>query len=256
MNHVELCELINKLRTEEGNRKELDKTNLWKKVKKEVNTMKTLGLDTEVNFYFSEYKDKSGKMNPTYLMNRDAILQMAASESVYVRAKIIEYINVLENKLKQQDIPSYQIEDKIDRAKAWIKEAEVTQRLLIENTQLKNEIEELEEYKMFKNMLDSRNEKEMYLGQFGQWLKSNTNIKTGQKLIFAYCKENGLVKYEYKENYATAYAVNNQWLKNVGEFADTKFGTKLVNKIMITNKGCLHLGEKLFKEYLENTLNQ
>ena len=69
MNHVELCELINKLRVEEGNRKELDKSNLLKKIDKEVKTMKSLGLDTDVNFYVSEYKDKSGKKNKTYLMN-------------------------------------------------------------------------------------------------------------------------------------------------------------------------------------------
>ena len=36
--------------------------------------MKSLGLSTDVNFYVSEYKDKSGKKNKTYLMNRDAQL--------------------------------------------------------------------------------------------------------------------------------------------------------------------------------------
>ena len=55
MNHVELCELINKLRAEEGNRKELDKSDLLKKIRKEVETMKKLGLSTEQNFLFSEY---------------------------------------------------------------------------------------------------------------------------------------------------------------------------------------------------------
>lgn len=104
MNHVELCELINKLRKEEGGRKEIDKSDLLKKIRKEVKTMESLGLDTEGNFSVSEYKDKSGKSNPTYLMNRDGILQMASSESVYVRAKIIEYINALENKIKEQEI--------------------------------------------------------------------------------------------------------------------------------------------------------
>lgn len=37
-------------------------------------------------------------------MNRDGILQIASSESIYVRAKIIEYINALENKLKEQNV--------------------------------------------------------------------------------------------------------------------------------------------------------
>lgn len=99
MNHVELCELINKLRIEEGNRKELRSCDLMTKIRKEVETLKSLGLSTERNFLFSEYKDKSGKTNPTYLMNRNGILQIASSESVYVRAKIIEYIQALENKI-------------------------------------------------------------------------------------------------------------------------------------------------------------
>ena len=103
MNHIELCDLINQLREQEGNRKVLDKTNLLKKIDKEVDTLKTLGLSTAVNFYCSEYKDASGKTNRTYLMNRDGILQMASSESTYVRAKIIEYINALENKLEEQN---------------------------------------------------------------------------------------------------------------------------------------------------------
>ena len=102
MNHVELCELINKLRVEEGNGKELRSHTLIEKIRKEVETMKKLGLSTERNFLFSEYKDKSGKTNPTYLMNRDGILQIAASESVYVRAKIMEYINALETKIVEQ----------------------------------------------------------------------------------------------------------------------------------------------------------
>ena len=41
-------------------------------------------------------------MRKTYSMNRDGILQIAASESVYVRAKIIEYINALETKIVEQ----------------------------------------------------------------------------------------------------------------------------------------------------------
>ena len=176
-------------------------------------------------------------------------------KGILFTAKYVERFNQMEQILKEQDIPSYQIEDKIKRAEKWIVEEKCRQQLYLENQELKQEVEELEEYKMFKNMLNNCIETSMYLGQFGQFLKSNTNLKTGQKLIFKYCKENGLVKLEYKENYATALAVNNGWFKNVGEYIDTKYGTKLVNKIMITKKGCLYLGKKLFNEYLENTLS-
>lgn len=42
-------------------------------------------------------------MRPTYIMNKDGILQMCASESVYVRAKMIEYINTLEEQVSELD---------------------------------------------------------------------------------------------------------------------------------------------------------
>ena len=68
MNHVELCELINKLRGEEGKRKEVSTDNLLKKIRKEVETMKSLGLEGEEYFIKSKYKDKQGKMRPTFLI--------------------------------------------------------------------------------------------------------------------------------------------------------------------------------------------
>lgn len=139
----------------------------------------------------------------------------------------------------------------IEKKEKIIKEKDITINIMkSENEQLKNELEELEEYKTFKHMINSVDTKDMQLGQFGQWLKSNTNIKTGQKLIFKWCKENNLVKYEYKENYAKDYAINNGWLKNVCEYVDTPYGVIPINKIFVTHKGMLYLGKRLFEEYL------
>lgn len=139
----------------------------------------------------------------------------------------------------------------IEEKEKIIKEKDTTINIMkSENEQLKNELEELEEYKTFKHMINSVDTKDMQLGQFGQWLKSNTNIKTGQKLIFKWCKENNLVKYEYKENYAKDYAINNGWLKNVCEYVDTPYGVIPINKIFVTHKGMLYLGKRLFEEYL------
>lgn len=115
MNHVELCELINRLRVEEGNRKELAQRDFIKKIRKEVETLKTLGLEGVRNFSHSQFEDSQGKKHETFLMNRDGILQIASSESVYVRAKIIEYINALENKLKEQ-IPQLSKEEQLQLA--------------------------------------------------------------------------------------------------------------------------------------------
>ena len=104
MNHVELCGKINELRKMEGNRKTIERADLLKKIIKEINVMKELKLENSLgNFSESTYTNSRGKKYPTYIMNRDAILQMCASESVYVRAKMIEYINTLEEQVSELD---------------------------------------------------------------------------------------------------------------------------------------------------------
>lgn len=104
MNHVELCGKINELRKMEGNRKELREDNFLTKIRKEVNILQELKLkDSLLNFKESTYINTRGKEYPTYEMNKDGILQMCASESVYVRAKMIEYINTLEEQVSELD---------------------------------------------------------------------------------------------------------------------------------------------------------
>lgn len=104
MNHVELCTKINELREMEGNRKTMREDNLLIKIRKEVNILQELKLkDSLLNFKESTYINTRGKEYPTYEMNKDGILQMCASESVYVRAKMIEYINTLEEQISEMD---------------------------------------------------------------------------------------------------------------------------------------------------------
>lgn len=177
------------------------------------------------------------------------------AKGILFSAKYVERFNKMEQILKEQNLPSYQIEDKIKRAETWIKEETERQQLYLENQELKQEIEELEEYKMFKSMINNCADSDMLLGKFGVFLKSNTPIKTGRNMIFGFCKQNGLVINQYKENYASDYAVRNGYLKNVGEYANTKYGIQLCNKIYITKKGCLFIGEKLFRKYLEDNID-
>ena len=104
MNHVELCSKINELRGMEGNRKTMREDNFLTKIRKEINVMQELELkDSLLNFKESTYTNSRGKKYPTYIMNKDGILQMCASESVYVRAKMIEYINTLEEQVSEMD---------------------------------------------------------------------------------------------------------------------------------------------------------
>lgn len=80
---------------------ELKHKDFMKKIRKEDETLKTLGLNNERNFSLVEYIDKKGEKRPCYELNRDGMIIMLNSESVIVRYYTMEYIKKLEEKLKQ-----------------------------------------------------------------------------------------------------------------------------------------------------------
>ena len=108
---VELVDIINQFREEEFrilkekglNEKDkytkLSHSNFMNKIKKELKTLKTLGLDNGIKIYPVEYTDTKGEQRPCFSLNRDGMLQMLNKESAIVRAKTIDYINKLEQQL-------------------------------------------------------------------------------------------------------------------------------------------------------------
>ena len=72
-----------------------------KKIRKEDETLKTLGLNNERNFSLVEYIDKKGEKRPCYELNRDGMIIILNSESAIVRYYTMEYIKKLEEKLIQ-----------------------------------------------------------------------------------------------------------------------------------------------------------
>ncbi|MCR3760370.1 phage regulatory protein/antirepressor Ant [Clostridium felsineum] len=112
------------------------------KIRRELETLKSLGLHSALNFKVAKYLDEQGKSRECFELTRDGMLQMLNSESAYVRYKTIEYINKLEEKIKHPK-DSYLIEDPIVRAKAWIKEQEEKQTLSLANKQKDQLIGEL-----------------------------------------------------------------------------------------------------------------
>ena len=249
MNHVGLCELINKLREEEGSRKQLDKSDLLKKIRKEVNTMESLGLKAEGNFSVSKYKDRSGKTNPTYEMNRDGILQMAASESIYVRAKIIEYINALENKLKEQDqkkdllLAIYDGGQNAILASKQLTELEVKEA----TTPLLNKIEEDKPLVEFAEQV-SLSSDAIDIGTFSKLIKDE-NIKLGRNQLFEWLRDN---KYLMKNNIPYQQYIDNGYFKVIEQIYKTPYGNKINVKTLITPIGQIKLIEKLRKLYGDN----
>lgn len=100
---TELVGIINDFRNQEGNKAELQHCDFMKKIKKELETLKNLGIGGQGNFSESSYINSQNKEQPCFELTRDGMLEMLNSESAFVRYKTIEYINKLEEKLKQKD---------------------------------------------------------------------------------------------------------------------------------------------------------
>lgn len=105
---VELVQVINQFRKLESQSmekeyKELAHYDFYKKITKETEALKSLGLG-DGNISESSYIDSQNKKQPCYSLNRDGMLQMLNSESALVRYKTIEYINKLEDKLKEVSV--------------------------------------------------------------------------------------------------------------------------------------------------------
>lgn len=108
---LELVDIINQFRKVESETigkqyKELKHKDFMKKIRKELEVLKTLGLEDKGNFSPGSYIDKQNQERPCYELNRDGMLQMLNSESTLVRYQTIEYINKLEeeNKLLREAI--------------------------------------------------------------------------------------------------------------------------------------------------------
>ena len=114
---TEVVDLINKFRAEEGNRKVLRHKSFMASIRKEIEALENAGVKVGgQNILPAEYIDSQGKKRPCYRMNRFWIMQMCNKESALVRFKTQQYIETLENRLKQQQISTDQIAQMINEA--------------------------------------------------------------------------------------------------------------------------------------------
>ena len=114
---TEVVDMINGFRTEEGNRKVLRHKDFMRSTRKEIEALENAGVEVgERNISPTEYIDSQGKKRPCYKMGKQMILQMCNKESALVRFKTQQYIEALENRLKQQQISADQIKQMIDEA--------------------------------------------------------------------------------------------------------------------------------------------
>lgn len=98
---VELVELINTFRKEEGNQTEKRHSDLMTSIATEIKALDEAGIPQR-NFSLGLYKDKQNQERPCYLMNKAGALQMLNKESAVVRYKTTQYIEKLEWALKEK----------------------------------------------------------------------------------------------------------------------------------------------------------
>ena len=118
INSKELCNMINVFREKEGNTIKLQYKRLLAKIKKEIETLEKLNIDTSDMFVLDVYHDNYGRQQFCYTMSKYGALQILNSESVFVRYKTIEYIQQLE---KENEKLKDFIIDKFDNSHTSLK---------------------------------------------------------------------------------------------------------------------------------------
>ena len=101
-------------------------------VMRDIRTLIEQGVNPS-NFGLVEYTDKKGEKRPMYKLTPKGCLILASGYDALLREKII-------NRLEQYEKgnqASYQIDDPIARAEAWIAEQKEKQALMLENKEMK-----------------------------------------------------------------------------------------------------------------------
>lgn len=112
MTSLEVVDLINKFREEEGTIVTKEHKTFMRDIRNEIEYLKKAGIEAENNFVPGSYIDKNKQERPCYKMNKAGIMQMLNKESALVRYKTQQYIEALENRLKQDPYESLSTEMK------------------------------------------------------------------------------------------------------------------------------------------------
>lgn len=100
MTSLEVVDLINSFRNEEGNEVELLHKSFLASIDTELESLKKCKISQQ-NILPSTYINSRGKEYRCYKLNKAGIMQMLNKESALVRYKTQQYIEVLENQIKE-----------------------------------------------------------------------------------------------------------------------------------------------------------
>lgn len=230
---VELTQLINQFRVEEGNTTELQHKTLLESIRTEIKTLENAGIGQQ-NFLPTFYSDAQSKKRPCFEMNKAGALQMLNKESAVVRYKTVQYIEKLEKENKALKKDSYMIDDPVERAKAWIKEQEDKKLIELENARTKKLLEEQEPKVAFANAITAS--KNSILVRELARLISQNGIQIGEQKLYKWLREKEFV--EKTSCKATQKAINLKVLELVERTNQDKEGNLHTNfTTYVTPKG-------------------
>ena len=182
---LELVELINQFRGQEGNRKELQHKTFLETIRnefeKEINEQKILPI---------EYKDAKGEKRPMYTLNLKQSRQVLVRESKFVRKAVIEYIDRLEQELQNNLLPK----DYLSALKQLVESVEENQKLLQVTKEQEEELEKQKPKVLFADAVAS-SQTSILVGDLAKILKQN-GINTGQKRLFEELRNKGFLMKE------------------------------------------------------------
>ena len=132
---LELVELINRFREEEGNKKELPHNDFLKVIRDEFEEEIREGNISQSS-QSVPMPNGGTREQPMYILNLHQSRQVLVRESKFVRRAVIAYIDKLEQSALPQDYPS--------ALRALADQAERTQKLMLENKVQSQQIAELQ----------------------------------------------------------------------------------------------------------------
>lgn len=230
MTSVEVVELINKFRLEEGNTTLKKHDVLLRDIRNEINTLNEFGIIGHNNFVESYYINSQNKKQPCYQLTKSGIMQILNKESAVVRYKTQQYIEVLENKLSQPQLPTTYKE----ALQQLLLQVEENEKLQIEVTQKQTIID---------NVIDD--DGLFAVGTVGKVLKPYCNVM-GSIKIFEFLRENGvLMNSKGTQKHNLPYDKYNKYFEM--KYIESTFGTHV--KPYFNGVGLKWFLNKLVKEH-------
>lgn len=190
-------------------------------------------------FIKDSYKAKGSLRNyPIYYMTRDGFSLLAmgftGKKALQFKLKFIEAFNKMEEYIKNENKPSYMLEDKVERAKKWVEEQEYTLGLEATVKEQEPDVQFAKAVGNAKSLIS--------VGDMANILSKN-GIDTGRTRLYQWLRDNHLV--QQKRRKPTQYSINTGVLKVQETHSIDSYGHDHVNIVSrVTTKGQKYILQK------------